>query len=65
MIKKCFKCGGKGYIFDHMLGIFTLGMGYLAQTSKDSCYQDECNACAGSGLICETDRKENEDVRSR
>lgn len=29
MKHKCWKCGGKGWLFDHMAGIFTLGFGYL------------------------------------
>ena len=26
---KCWKCGGKGWLFDHLVGIFTFGLGYL------------------------------------
>lgn len=41
----CPNCKGKKYVYDHMLGIFTLGMGYLM--GRD----DVCPTCDGKGFI--------------
>lgn len=46
----CPQCNGKGRIVDHMFGIFTVGLGYLAQALDDD-YQEDCPTCGGSGKI--------------
>lgn len=46
----CPKCKGKGVVFDHVFGVFTLGWGYLLQALDDS-DKDSCPKCGGSGFI--------------
>ena len=46
----CPKCKGKGVIFDHVFGIFTLGFGYLSQALNDD-EKETCPRCKGSGFI--------------
>lgn len=54
---KCWKCGGKGWLFDHAVGLFTFGIGYLVQAvaGKDSRNIDgehinkRCPICNGKG----------------
>lgn len=54
---KCWKCGGKGWLFDHLEGIFTFGVGYLIQAlaGKNSYNIDgepinkRCPVCNGNG----------------
>lgn len=47
---KCWKCGGKGWLVNHALGIGTFGIGYLLQAvaGKPSCDED-CPICDGTG----------------
>lgn len=40
----CPECKGKGKVFDHEEGIFTLGIGYLFGKVR-------CKRCKGSGFI--------------
>lgn len=46
----CPKCKGKGRVFDHVLGIFTMGWGYLSQMIDDD-DKEVCPRCDGSGFI--------------
>lgn len=46
----CPQCNGKGCITDHMLGIFTAGLGYLFQIIGDE-YKNQCPTCKGTGKI--------------
>ena len=57
MKTKCYECGGKGWLFDHEVGLFTFGIGYLIQAiaGKDSKNIDgeyinnRCPVCNGKG----------------
>ena len=54
---KCWKCHGRGWLFDHEEGIFTFGIGYLVQVlaGKHACnidgeyINDRCPICEGKG----------------
>lgn len=46
----CPNCKGLGKTFDHVFGIFTLGLGYLIQKSDPS-EMDKCEICNGKGVI--------------
>ncbi len=52
---KCWKCGGKGWLYDHGAGIFTFGIGYLLQaldqvTGDVRWHPDQtCPICHGKG----------------
>ena len=53
---RCWKCGGKGWLFDHMEGIFTFGIGYVIQAiaGRDSNIDGQpinkiCPVCNGKG----------------
>lgn len=46
----CPRCKGKGRVFDHTYGIFTLGFGYLSQIFDDE-DREVCPRCDGSGFI--------------
>lgn len=55
---KCWKCGGKGWTFDHLAGIFTLGIGYLicALDGKEGALAGRpgnnlCPICEGDGYL--------------
>lgn len=60
---RCWKCGGKGWLFDHVEGIFTFGIGYLVQAfagkSARNIYgqpiNTRCPVCGGKGY--QEDRK--------
>jgi DnaJ-class molecular chaperone len=41
----CPNCKGKKYVYDHVLGVFTFGMGYLMGRN------DKCETCKGKGYI--------------
>ena len=49
-IVKCPVCKGKGVLFDHVIGVLTLGLGYLMQLS-DTFLREECGRCGGTGYI--------------
>lgn len=54
MKTKCWKCHGRGWLYDHFLGILTLGLGYLIQAIDDggSAHPDEvCPICHGKGWL--------------
>lgn len=62
MKHKCWKCGGKGWIFDHGEGIFTFGLGYLFQaldgiTGAHEGRNKICPICDGKGYQ-EDDKKD-------
>ena len=46
---RCFKCNGKGVIYDvdPLLGLVTLGLTALMQLGDP----DECDACDGKGYL--------------
>ena len=46
----CPECKGKGRVYDHALGIFTFGWGYLLQT-LDPVGKDICPLCNGEKFI--------------
>lgn len=46
----CPECNGKGRVYDHALGIFTFGLGYLLQT-LDPVGKDICSLCNGEKFI--------------
>lgn len=46
----CPECNGKGRVFDHTLGIFTFGFGYLLQ-ALDPIGKEVCHLCDGRGYI--------------
>lgn len=46
----CPECEGKGRVYDHALGIFTFGWGYLLQT-LDPIGKDICPLCNGEKFI--------------
>ena len=46
----CPKCKGKGVVFDHELGIFTGGLGYLLQMFDED-EKMECPRCDGTGFV--------------
>lgn len=63
--QKCWKCGGKGWLFDHALGIFTFGIGYLISAldgidgAREGRLGNElCPVCEGKGYL---DGTEGED----
>jgi hypothetical protein len=41
----CPNCKGKKYVYDHVLGVFTMGMGYLLGPT------DKCQTCVGKGFV--------------
>ena len=54
--QKCWKCGGKGWLLDHMDGIFTFGIGYLVQMldGKEGAEEGRnkrCPICGGKGYL--------------
>ena len=49
-VVECKACDGKGRKYDHMFGVFTLGMGYLAQAG-DNFLKEKCYQCKGTGFI--------------
>lgn len=57
MKHKCWKCNGRGWLYDYASGICTLGIGYLIQAvaGKHSCningeyINDRCDVCGGKG----------------
>lgn len=46
----CPECKGKGRVYDHALGVFTFGFGYLLQT-LDPIGKDICSLCNGKKFI--------------
>lgn len=46
----CPKCKGKGKFFDHEIGMFTLGIGYVWQLIDDG-LKINCPMCKGNGYI--------------
>lgn len=46
----CPVCKGKGRVYDHFAGIFTLGISYLVQASDEES-KDICTRCEGKGYI--------------
>lgn len=56
--QKCWKCGGKGWLFNHALGIGTFGLGYLVMAvagrntaEKDGPANRTCPICEGKGYL--------------
>lgn len=53
---KCWKCGGKGWLFDHEAGFFTFGIGYLIQAldgreGANEGRNKSCPVCEGKGFL--------------
>lgn len=56
---KCDECGGKGWKVDHMIGIGTLGLGYLVQAVGGKLTSDDdCPKCNGKGYVIEEEEYE-------
>lgn len=56
--QKCWKCGGKGWLHDHLMGIGTLGLGYLVAAVDGLKGAKEgrkltklCPICEGKGYL--------------
>lgn len=46
----CPRCKGKGVVYDHLLSVFTAGIG-LALQALDRNMRDECPVCDGDGYV--------------
>jgi len=50
VVVKCPICKGKGVVFDHAMGILTLGFAYIMQLG-DASNRDICTRCGGTGYV--------------
>ena len=54
MKTKCWKCHGRGWLYNHLLGVASLGYNYLIQAimGKERQHpEDICPICHGQGWI--------------
>ena len=55
MKTKCWKCHGRGWLYDPVLGFFTLGIGTLIQAfdghSGGGHHNEICPVCDGKGWL--------------
>lgn len=50
-IIECKECVGRVWQYDHVFGIFTLGLGYFFQSNGDRLKADKCKKCKGNGYL--------------